>query len=126
MNECIIKLVSIFCLYAAVGGAVAVEAAPFLEKVSSSSNHKVFSCSVGNAVAESGCMDGFETAVHTGGSSLNSTFINSSLSASFDSIQGHLKSNNYQIAPYCVEVCVIYTDGRKGRCYWRCAFGYEG
>lgn len=37
-----------------------------------------------------------------------------------------LGKGNLQLAPACVEVCIIYTDGRRGRCYYRCAFGYSG
>lgn len=37
-----------------------------------------------------------------------------------------LGKGNMQLAPACVEVCIIYTDGRRGRCYYRCAFGYSG
>ncbi|HRH76151.1 MAG TPA: hypothetical protein PK129_02295 [Cellvibrionaceae bacterium] len=27
----------------------------------------------------------------------------------------------YKINPDCVEVCIIYTDGRRGRCYSKCS-----
>lgn len=33
---------------------------------------------------------------------------------------------NMQIAPACVEICITYADGRAGRCYSRCAYGYSG
>ena len=126
MNECFFKLALIFCLYAVVGSAVAIEASSFLNGTSSALDQKVSSCSVSNVGDESGCKVGFKSGVHAGGTSLSSSFINSSLNASFDSVQGNLKSNIYQIAPLCVQVCVIYTDGTTGRCYYRCALGYSG